>query len=767
MDPDNTTIAIRRRLWFKLTVSVGVVWGLLMTGFTLVEVSSLERRAVEAKLQSARWFSDTIKRASRYSMLKYQPLILREIIKDVGLQPGVETVRIFNKSGRIMYSSRPAEIGTRVNMKAEACYACHFQDRPLERLPLNKRSRIFHTAGPGGHRVVSVINPIYNEPACYTQCHANHPADRSVLGVLDIGVSLAGVDEGVAETTGKVIAFSIVIFVALAAVMSLFIFLFVNRPLSSLLGAIRRIRVGDYEHPIAVKTRDEISTVAESFEEMRRAVKDKTEALEESRRRFQTLFEQVPCYVTVQDRDFKLIGFNKMFERDFEADVGEYCYQAYKGRDSICEHCSVKQTFEDGQTHSSEEVVQGLDGTNSYILNLTAPVVDRTGEIVAVMEMATDVTAIHRLEDELRASEEKYRLFFNNDPNPIFVFDQATFEILDANDPASVQYQFTKAELIGRSFLDLTAGQDKTRVEHFVASGHGFLPRAIQVRRDNTELFVNLRASYGTYLGRRAVIVAAADITEQLHTEQQLFQAAKMATLGEMSAGVAHELNQPLSVLGTGANFLVKRLNRQGSVDPEVLREVALEMVGQVERAARIINHLREFGRKSDIEQNKVDLNRPIRGVFKLLGQQLRVRDIKVELDLVFNLPPIWADANRLEQVFINLVLNARDAIEERREREGLRVPGLIRVTTTGRDGRVMASVADNGLGVPDADKVRIFDPFFTTKDVGQGTGLGLSISYGIVRDYDGTIAVKDRPGGGALFELSFPAAGEKDEGRD
>jgi histidine kinase len=456
-----------------------------------------------------------------------------------------------------------------------------------------------------------------------------------------------------------------------------------------------------------------------------------------------------------------------MFERDFEADVGEYCYQAYKGRDSICEHCSVKQTFEDGQTHSSEEVVQGLDGTNSYILNLTAPVVDRTGEIVAVMEMATDVTAIHRLEDELRASEEKYRLFFNNDPNPIFVFDQATFEILDANDPASVQYQFTKAELIGRSFLDLTAGQDKTRVEHFVASGHGFLPRAIQVRRDNTELFVNLRASYGTYLGRRAVIVAAADITEQLHTEQQLFQAAKMATLGEMSAGVAHELNQPLSVLGTGANFLVKRLNRQGSVDPEVLREVALEMVGQVERAARIINHLREFGRKSDIEQNKVDLNRPIRGVFKLLGQQLRVRDIKVELDLVFNLPPIWADANRLEQVFINLVLNARDAIEERREREGLRVPGLIRVTTTGRDGRVMASVADNGLGVPDADKVRIFDPFFTTKDVGQGTGLGLSISYGIVRDYDGTIAVKDRPGGGALFELSFPAAGEKDEGRD
>ena len=179
------------------------------------------------------------------------------------------------------------------------------------------------------------------------------------------------------------------------------------------------------------------------------------------------------------------------------------------------------------------------------------------------------------------------------------------------------------------------------------------------------------------------------------------------------------------------------------------------------------IGHLREFGRRSDIERTKLDINRPIRGVFKLLGQQLRVRDIKVELDLTHNVPPVWGDSNRLEQVFINLVLNARDAIEERRSQEGVRVPGLIRVTTTWADGRVWAGVADNGPGVPDSDKVRIFDPFFTTKEVGKGTGLGLSISYGIVRDYDGTIAVEDRPGGGAVFKLSFPAAGEEDEDHD
>ncbi|MBU1743029.1 MAG: PAS domain S-box protein, partial [Proteobacteria bacterium] len=379
-------------------------------------------------------------------------------------------------------------------------------------------------------------------------------------------------------------------------------------------------------------------------------------------------------------------------------------------------------------------------------------------------EMATDVTAIHHLEDELRASEEKYRLFFNNDPNPIFVFDQETLEILDANDPASAAYRCPKKELVGRSFLDLTDPADRARVRSFVAEGEDFMPRVHHVRQNGEGFFVNIRASYGDYLGRRAVIAATADITEQLQTEQQLIQAAKMATLGEMSTGVAHELNQPLSVLGTGANFLLKQILRRGGVAADKVKEVAAEMAAQVDRAAKIIGHLREFGRKTEVERTKVRINDPIEGVFRLLGQQLRIRNIEVELDLAPDAPCVWGDPNRLEQVFINLILNARDAIEDRRADGALVGQGLIAVRSWWEDGRVRVTVADNGTGVPGADKDRIFDPFFTTKDVGKGTGLGLSITYGIVRDYEGQITVEDRPGGGAVFWLTFPAAREEDD---
>jgi histidine kinase len=137
------------------------------------------------------------------------------------------------------------------------------------------------------------------------------------------------------------------------------------------------------------------------------------------------------------------------------------------------------------------------------------------------------------------------------------------------------------------------------------------------------------------------------------------------------------------------------------------------------------------------------------------------VHDIAVELEMEEPLPPVWADANRLEQVFINLVLNARDSIEERRA-AGRPGPGLIRVAAAGREGRVVVSVADNGAGVPPELEERIFEPFFTTKEVGKGTGLGLSISYGIVRDYNGSIEIESRPGEGATFRVSLPAAPEE-----
>ncbi len=166
-----------------------------------------------------------------------------------------------------------------------------------------------------------------------------------------------------------------------------------------------------------------------------------------------------------------------------------------------------------------------------------------------------------------------------------------------------------------------------------------------------------------------------------------------------------------------------------------------------------------------------MDINVPIQSVFTLLGTQLSARDIRCDLDLAENLPSIFGDANRLEQVFINLVLNARDAILGKESNlhaeEDKTKPKVIRIASFLDDQHVIVTVSDTGPGVPDALRLKIFEPFFTTKESGEGTGLGLSISYGIIKEHRGTIEVQTAQEGGALFRVTFPALKrETDDGK-
>jgi len=233
-----------------------------------------------------------------------------------------------------------------------------------------------------------------------------------------------------------------------------------------------------------------------------------------------------------------------------------------------------------------------------------------------------------------------------------------------------------------------------------------------------------------------------------------------MATLGEMSAGVAHELNQPLSVIKTAASFLKKKIDREQPVRPDILQTLVEEMDKQVDRASNIITHLRQFGRKTDIRKVEVQLNDCIRGTFTVLGRQLEVHGIKVELELDDSIPLIKGDRNRLEQVFLNLIMNARDALDEKEANAaGDPVEKVLRIRSYLEGNAVVATVTDSGVGMSEAVREKVFEPFYTTKPVGKGTGLGLSISFGIVRDYDGTIEVESKQGRGTTFRLSFPAA--------
>ncbi|MGE5840497.1 MAG: sensor histidine kinase, partial [Deltaproteobacteria bacterium] len=233
-----------------------------------------------------------------------------------------------------------------------------------------------------------------------------------------------------------------------------------------------------------------------------------------------------------------------------------------------------------------------------------------------------------------------------------------------------------------------------------------------------------------------------------------------MATLGEMATGVAHELNQPLSVIQMISNLFARKLDLGALPDKKTFSDVSAKLRSNVERASKIINHMREFGRKSALEVSSLQINDVILRALDFFGQQLRLRNIEVVLELEHAVPIIKADPNRLEQVFINLLTNARDAIEEKSLKQPLTQDDKrITIRTHFNRRYVFAEVCDTGTGIPKELTHKIFEPFFTTKTVGKGTGLGLSISYNIISDYGGTIHAVSKEGEGACFDIRFPRA--------
>ncbi len=477
---------------------------------------------------------------------------------------------------------------------------------------------------------------------------------------------------------------------------------------------------------------------------------------------YQDLFDHVPCFITVQDRYYKLLRYNREFYNTFDPKPGNYCYQAYKGRDEKCIVCPVEETFKDGRSHLSEESGPNKHGTTLYWVVKTSPIKNARGDIVAVMEMCLDITYKKKLEEELEISERRYRAIFNNIPNPLFVLDAETLEILDCNGSVKAIYGYSRDEIIHKSFPLFFKEGERERLSSMLKNSV-MLNQVRHMTKEGREIFVNIRISPSEHLDQRSLLVTTSDITQQLEIEQQLIQASKMATLGEMATGVAHELNQPLSVIRTASDFFTRKMNRKEKIEDETLITLSQKIANNVDRATKIINHMREFGRKSDLSLEKVQVNEVLRKAHDVLSQQLKLRGIEVIWTLGEDLPVIEADPVKLEQVFINLLLNARDAIEENLEAVGDEtVSGKIIIGTELRGNEVTVEVHDTGTGIPEPIRDKIFEPFFTTKKVGKGTGLGLSISYGIIKECGGTIQVVPARNRGACFIIKLPLLGDE-----
>jgi PAS domain S-box-containing protein len=367
----------------------------------------------------------------------------------------------------------------------------------------------------------------------------------------------------------------------------------------------------------------------------------------------------------------------------------------------------------------------------------------------------------------LRESEEKNRLILNSAGEGIYGLDlegKTTF----VNPTVCELLGYTADELIGQpmhslvhhSYPDGTAFP-REKCPIYAAFTDGEVHRItdeVLWRKDGSSFQVEytsnpIRAN-GELIG---AVVIFNDITGRKQAEAQIVQSAMLATLGEMATSVAHQLNQPLNVIRLAAGNMARKLEK-GSAEPAYLGKKLKRIASQTERAAAIIDHMRMFGREAEAKPTELDPRDAVRGALQLMGEQLRLAEIEVSVDLPETCRPVLGHRVQMEQVILNLLTNARDAIQENLGERKI----TLAVDDTGADA-VRIVVGDTGGGIPENALNRIFEPFYTTKELNKGTGLGLSVSYGIVRDMGGAIEVENIEGG-TRFRIMIPVAKEAAE---
>ncbi len=526
-------IPFHRRLGFKITAAVaGAILGPVAV-FAALMIRAQHEELVARAQANAAILSETVRSATHDFMLKDQREDAYRIVEIVGhesLRAGslIESVRIFNKQGVTVYSTARPEIGRVADKRADVCAPCHGgAGAPVTTPDPATRSRITTVAG---HRVLSLVTPIYNEASCSAaECHA-HPQDQRVLGLLDVALSLQDVDDLRAAATWRIVGLSLLAFVALTALVSTIVRVLVVRPVAEMLRATKDLALGGTPEPLRVRSHDELGMLGGAFNEM-----------------------------------------------------------------------------------------------NAYL-----------------------------------------------------------------------HYARTR--------LEANATDLEKQVEERTA--------ALQ------------------------------------HAQEALVQGEKLASLGTLSASIAHEINNPLAGILTFARLMTRTL--EAGPPDDAARAACLKNLGliqrETERCTRIVRSLLDFARARPIEQNPVDAVAALEEAVSLTQHKLQLQQVVVART-TDGAAVVQGDFGQLRQVFVNLILNAHDAM-----------PGGGTLTMTSRHvdgGAVEIAFADTGCGIAPENLSRIFDPFFTTKDM--GTGLGLSVAYGVVEKHGGSMKAQSRLGEGTTITIRLP----------
>ncbi len=379
-----------------------------------------------------------------------------------------------------------------------------------------------------------------------------------------------------------------------------------------------------------------------------------------------------------------------------------------------------------------------------------------------VLALARDITDRKIAEEALRASEEQYRSMFNASIDGLALWNAAG-EIVDTNPALWRMYGYSDGAFSALLPGSWTGPSYPLAFLQAVAAGESLHLEVTALRKDGSALELEVHGIPMQYQGMPHVLTIARDITEKKRSAEELarqreslYQREKLAALGSLLAGVAHELNNPLSVVVARAVLL----EEQGD---SATQAAALKIRTAAERCARIVRTFLAMARQQQPERGAVAINDVVSAALDITGYAVRTSSIEVALDLSKNIPLILADADQLHQVLLNLIINAQQSLQDQP------APRQIRVTSCfdSLADVVCITVADNGPGIPEPLRARVFEPYFTTKPTGIGLGVGLAVSLGIVEAHGGTLAVKCPIEGGAVFTIALPVGAVDATGAD
>jgi two-component system NtrC family sensor kinase len=522
---------ITESLASKLIIAIGVlmILGSFVFWYAILHKQQKDIFSIASKYSSS--FIDFVKKSTHNNMLTLQRAAIQQTLEDISIAKGVEYVQVFNHAGKIAYSSKRENVGTFVDKDSLACKGCHSDTNKTYKLLLQQEKLEIYKS-PEHFTALKLIEPIYNEPDCYTsKCHF-HPREQKILGFIGSEMSLALLDEAKLKQGLALTAYVIIFITAISFVLGIILYKIVSKPVSELTHGMEKVAAGNFDYTVPINSEDEMGILAKTFNAM---TKDIKEARDQRERWTQTLEEEI-----------------------------------------------AKKTEEIQRTHSS------------------------------------------------------------------------------------------------------------------------------------------------------------------------MLQTEKLASLGRMAAGIAHEINNPLTGIVTFSH-LMKDNFAQDSPEANDLNVI----IEQAERCSKIIKNLLTFARATPSEKGEANINDVLNRTIYMIKNQAKFHNIKFNIDMDKEPFITYGDASQFQQIFLNMLINAADAMNER---------GTITIATrsTSVEGKPYVEIefTDTGGGIKEEDMPKLFEPFFTTKPVDKGTGLGLSVSHGIVKHYGGQIDVKSTVGKGTTFFVRLPLIG-------